>query len=213
LDAYAELYADSRKWLANGWLDYCAPQLYWAIEPKDQSFPALLDWWNEQNPKHRHIWPGMDTTKVRSRWKPDEIVNQVRLAKKQPVSAGHVHWNLKSLLRSVELQAALERGPYAEPALIPTCRWLDVTAPGRPTHFISGLTSGNLRLMCDAAQGREAWLWVVQTKSNGEWKTEIVPGGKTFTQIFDNLHPDVIAITQIDRGGGASKPLVLARKD
>ena len=45
LDAYATLYADSRKWLANGWVDYLAPQLYWAIDPPDQSFPVLLRWW------------------------------------------------------------------------------------------------------------------------------------------------------------------------
>ena len=31
-DAYDKLYADSRKWLVNGWVDYFAPQLYWPIE-------------------------------------------------------------------------------------------------------------------------------------------------------------------------------------
>ena len=30
------LYRDSRKWLANGWLDYCSPQLYWAIAQPDR---------------------------------------------------------------------------------------------------------------------------------------------------------------------------------
>lgn len=64
MDAYVELYADSRKWLLNGWVDYFTPQLYWAIDPKEQSFSALLDWWNQQNPKRRHLWPGMNTTKV-----------------------------------------------------------------------------------------------------------------------------------------------------
>jgi hypothetical protein len=29
LDAYASIYADSRKWLQQGWVDYFAPQLYW----------------------------------------------------------------------------------------------------------------------------------------------------------------------------------------
>ena len=52
-DSYAELYADSRKWLANGWVDYFAPQLYWAIDPPEQSFPVLLKWWAEQNAKGR----------------------------------------------------------------------------------------------------------------------------------------------------------------
>ena len=106
LDAYASLYADARKWLMNGWLDYCAPQLYWSRAPKEQSFPVLLDWWNDQNPKRRHIWPGLDTTKVPRKWNPEEIVGQIRLTEKQPVSAGHIHWNLKSLLRSSEMQAA-----------------------------------------------------------------------------------------------------------
>ena len=32
-NAYEVLYCDSRKWLTNGWMDYCSPQLYWAIDP------------------------------------------------------------------------------------------------------------------------------------------------------------------------------------
>ncbi len=85
-DAYAALYADSRKWLANGWVDYFAPQLYWAIEPPDQSFPVLLRWWAEQNTKGRTTLPGMDSTKVgrsesRRGWQPQEIVNQIRLTR------------------------------------------------------------------------------------------------------------------------------------
>src|SRR5581483_6149190 len=32
LDAYATLYADSRLWLSNGWVDYLAPQLYWRVD-------------------------------------------------------------------------------------------------------------------------------------------------------------------------------------
>jgi hypothetical protein len=67
--------------------------------------------------------------------------------------------------------------------------------------------------VCSAAPGSEAWLWVVQTKTNDEWKTEIVPGGKTFTRSFGNFHPEVIAITQIDRGGDTGQSLVLARKE
>ncbi len=46
LDAYAKLYADSRLWLANGWLDYLSPQLYWPVDSPQQSFPVLLNWWS-----------------------------------------------------------------------------------------------------------------------------------------------------------------------
>ncbi len=41
-DAYAKLYADSRKWLRDGTVDYFSPQLYWPIEQTAQSYPVLL---------------------------------------------------------------------------------------------------------------------------------------------------------------------------
>jgi uncharacterized lipoprotein YddW (UPF0748 family) len=62
-DAYDQIYADSRKWLVEGWVDYFTPQLYWPIDRKAQSFPVLLNWWLSQNPHARHIWPGLYTGK------------------------------------------------------------------------------------------------------------------------------------------------------
>ena len=64
LDAYATIFADSRKWLQEGWVDYLAPQLYWSIAAPQQSFPALLDWWILQNARGRHVWPGLAAYRV-----------------------------------------------------------------------------------------------------------------------------------------------------
>ena len=66
LDAYGHLFADSRKWLAEGWCDYMAPQLYWSIEPAKQSFPVLLDWWRAQS-RGRNVWPGIATERIGSK--------------------------------------------------------------------------------------------------------------------------------------------------
>ena len=66
-DAYQEIYADSKKWLQNGWADYFAPQLYWPIAQTAQSFPVLLDWWVSQNTKGRHVWPGLATYRIAER--------------------------------------------------------------------------------------------------------------------------------------------------
>src|SRR5262249_10454121 len=41
LDAYREVYADARKWLREGWVDYLAPQLYWQIDGAQNRFRAL----------------------------------------------------------------------------------------------------------------------------------------------------------------------------
>jgi uncharacterized lipoprotein YddW (UPF0748 family) len=63
LDAYAQLFADPRKWLAEGWCDYLAPQLYWSISPPKQSFPVLLDWWRAQS-RGRPVWPGLASDRI-----------------------------------------------------------------------------------------------------------------------------------------------------
>ncbi len=212
-DAFEGLYADSRKWLLNGWVDYFVPQLYWAIEPKAQSFPVLLNWWNGQNPKGRHLWPGMDTTKVRdhsaeneasrvsnsdrprTRWQASEIVAQIRLAEKQPVSAGHVHWNMKSLLRSSELQAALQAGPYAEAALVPACRWLSSSSIAKPQLTAAAGTS-SVKLSWANADGISVWL--LQFRRQGKWTTQILPAS-TRAQVLDGALPDTIALSGIDR--------------
>lgn len=222
-DAYDKLYADSRKWLREGSVDYFAPQLYWSIGVREQSFPVLLDWWNEQNPKRRHIWPGMDTTKVRdrgtetevartsnssrprTRWQAQEIISQIQLAAKQPVSAGHVHWNMKSLLRNRELQAALESGPYAEPALVPACRWLDASAPARPQL---GAVAGESSVKLSWTTGAGIALWLVQPQRHGQWSVRILPGA-THELLLDGGLPDALALSAIDRAGNQSSPSVL----
>lgn len=210
LDAYAVLYADSKKWLQNGWADYFTPQLYWAIEPPAQSFPALLDWWNQQNPKRRHLWPGMDTTKVANRWKPEEIVSQIRLTEKQPVSAGHVHWNMRSLLRSSELRATLERGPYAETALVPACPWLDAKAPGKPRLTISGCGPGNLRASWSAAAGEEPHSWLVQVRTGASWSSRVT--SETEMRLGAPA-PTCVAVTAVDQAGNTSPPTVVQLKE
>src|SRR5687768_10215353 len=55
-DAYANIYADARKWLNNGWLDYFPPQLYWRSDSPGQDYVSLLAWWVGENTKGRHIW-------------------------------------------------------------------------------------------------------------------------------------------------------------
>ncbi len=86
-DAYSELYADSRKWLLEGWCDYYVPQLYFKIDHPTLSFPMLLKWWVEQNRQGRHILAGNFTSKVadgsNSAWEAQEIAEQIRLTRQQ----------------------------------------------------------------------------------------------------------------------------------
>ncbi|KAI3380890.1 hypothetical protein SNEBB_002409 [Seison nebaliae] len=80
LDQYRELYADAKKWLNEGWIDYLSPQLYWKIDPPAQSFPKLLNWWIGENVKNKKLYPGIATYRMRqNHWPLSEIGNQLKI--------------------------------------------------------------------------------------------------------------------------------------
>lgn len=204
-DQYEKLYADAHKWIANGWADYFAPQLYWPIDPPAQSFPVLLNWWNGQNPKRRHIWPGLATMKMGDGWKSDEIVRQVRIAEQQPVSSGHIHYSMKHFGRNPTLMTALQSGPYRDVALIPAMPWLPEAEPQQPSVTVTPGESA--RVNWNPAAGATPNLWVVQFRTAGAWKTEILPGtARSVTLRTKDF--DVVAVSAVNRVGVMSAPAV-----
>jgi uncharacterized lipoprotein YddW (UPF0748 family) len=148
-DQYARLYADARKWLQEGWVDYFTPQLYWAVSRPEQSYPVLLKWWSEQNAKGRHLWPGNYTGKVgfttASAWRTDEVLEQIRLTRAQPGATGNVHFSMKVFQQNPDsLNERLVREAYTGPALVPASPWLDRRMPARPVVAVrSDSVSGN----------------------------------------------------------------------
>ena len=45
--SYYDHFADSRKWVREGMVDYIAPQIYWEIGAAAGDFSVLLDWWSD----------------------------------------------------------------------------------------------------------------------------------------------------------------------
>ena len=208
-DAYDKLYADSRKWLQNGWLDYFAPQLYWQITAPEQSYPVLLKWWVEQNPKKRFLWPGLNTANTPRRWKPEEIVNQVNRTRQQSGASGHIHWNMRSLMRTGGAYEALSRDVYSAPAIPPAMTWLDSAKPGKPKLTVWD-RAGRLAMTWNATSTDALSSWILQTRRAGAWKTEMLPAAST-SKTWSGPDPDVVALTAVDRYGNASSPVVLQR--
>jgi uncharacterized lipoprotein YddW (UPF0748 family) len=211
-DAYSELYADSRKWLANGWMDYCAPQLYWSIDSPSQSFPALLHWWEKQNTKGRHLWPGLNSYNASRTWPVSEIDKQIALTRNQPGSNGHIHWDLrKGIMLDAALAELLRGKTYARPALVPASPWLAQQTPEKPKLVINVKGSGGTTASWQAGGGEKPWLWVMQTWSEGDWRTEILPASRT-SRSWNN-RPRAISVFAVDRVGQASPPIVLELKE
>jgi uncharacterized lipoprotein YddW (UPF0748 family) len=211
-DPYEKLYADARKWLVEGWCDYMAPQLYWAIDPPAQSYPVLLKWWADNNPKRRHLWPGINSLKVgdgATGWKASEIVRQIELSRGiTPTAPGVIHWSHSALMKNTELQQALARESYRQPALPPAYSWLPNRAPGKPTAKMTVKGQQGTLTWTPAPTG-EAFRWVVQVRQGGDWKTQILPRNQTAMR-FETL-PEAVAVTGVDRNGHAGPPVVLQR--
>jgi len=156
LNAYTEIFADSRKWLRQGWLDYLAPQLYWRLDGDQERFTKLDAWWRGENVKGRHIWPGLFTMRVGSRtdpWPRDEIAREIAVLRDArngtSESQGHVHFRLRTLDAWLDgddttFGALLRDSAYPGPALPLASPLLGATPPGAPV--LTGGRAGPVRL-------------------------------------------------------------------
>ena len=213
-DAYQEIYADARKWLLEGWLDYFAPQLYWPVAQREQSYPVLLRWWVEQNAKGRHIWVGNIPSRVASSgersWPAAEITEQIRLTRAQPGAGGNIHFSMRALMQNRGgLSDSLATALYAAPALVPATRWLDATAPARPGLRLwmtaDEGAAGELTITFNPGGPEPPWLWVVRSRFGAEWRAEVLPGWRRSATIAAppgwGRPADEVAISMVDRAG------------
>ncbi len=103
LDAYAQIYADSRKWLQQGWVDYLTPQLYWGTTAPQQRFSELLRWWRRENRLRIHLWPGLGAHRVANgrpnAFTADEIVDQINLIRRGTKDPGWILFTANVLMR------------------------------------------------------------------------------------------------------------------
>ena len=204
LDAYANLYADSRLWFASGWLDYFAPQLYWPVDAPQQSFPALLNWWSAQNGKGRNLWPGLNAADVGAKWKPEEIARQIEITRARPGVGGAIFYHLRNLGENPAL-AGMIRALFAESALVPASPWLAVTPPEKPQLIVTANNRSGVSLRWEDSGGGPARLWILQFQTDRAWTTEILPADQT-TWTFENTLPEVISVRAVDRVGNLSLP-------
>ena len=215
-DAYERLFADARRWVREGWLDYLTPQLYWSIDSNGQSYSDLLGWWSDQNSAGRHVWPGNYASRTMAtgsrKWEPDEIVSQILLTRESPEATGNVHFSMKSLLETNgTLGNRLGETVYASPALIPSSPWLGDEPPARPGASIVDVTADGqtaayaLSLEEDATTN----VWAIRLERGGNSWLRILPEDERLIPIGANPDfgmPQTITIVAISRTGIESAP-------
>ena len=206
LDAYASIYADSRKWLRSGWVDYLAPQLYWAISAPQQSFPALLDWWIQESSMGRHVWPGLAAYRVgdgtASAYPATEITAQIALTRQRSGGTGHLLYNTTSTLTKGggALAATLASSVYQQRAIPPAYPWLDSSPPPAPAV---SLAAGAVAITPPA--GEAARWFVVRSQASGEWTTRVIFGTERTLSLGSGVVR--VIVNGVDASGNLSAPV------
>lgn len=238
-DAYDKLAADARLWLREGWVDYIAPQLYWPVEQKPQSYERLLDWWIANNDRGRHVWvgnyasrvleaekpgtPGAADRKGRASWEPAEVLRQIELTRLRAgrVSpTGNIHFSAVALLQNRRgLADALLAGPYAAKAVVPASAWLapaGQAAPIAPGLSVS-MGAGGADVVAVPSPGTtHLVVWTRRAGERGGWVIErVLPAEagqavRTTIAVGPGAAWDRVALTPLDRVGRAGEPSVAA---
>jgi uncharacterized lipoprotein YddW (UPF0748 family) len=199
LDYFQTNYADSRLWLASGWLDYFTPQLYWSIQSREQSYPALLQWWARENVQQRHLWPGNNVARVGGEWAPEEIANQILLTRRQPGASGNILFSMSFLMQNAGgISDLLSQRIYTEPALPPPSPWLADRRPAKPNVLFSASEDG-YQMRWENPGEAPVRLWFLQKRIRGNWASEIVPGKVTSQALRFDDFPELVALTPVDR--------------
>lgn len=214
-DAYNEIFADARKWIREGWVDYLTPQLYWLINQESQSFPVLLEWWHQQNDKNRHLWPGLYTSRLLSPsesegWSSEEIAEQIQIIRNQPGTKGAIHFSMKALMQNPDqISGKLMDRIYTSSALVPATEWLPGGAPEKPNAELQKVGG---QFVLSISMTTDSWLWVVKKKFGNRWKTDIYPGWKQSIVIPESLEGNTFSgavITSVNELGKESISQIL----
>lgn len=212
MDQYDKLYADAKLWLNKGWVDYFSPQLYWTVNAQKLSFPVLLGWWQSENTKGRHLWPGMNIGLGGDEKNVDEIINQIMITRGMlPNSKGALHWSMAGLVKHEKLRQGLIDGPYQKQALVPPSEWLDKKAPKKPE--VAVVSKDSLwQIRWSHPEKSDVFRWVVYFKYGDKWNYRILNRKDEFLDILatvkgakTSIPLNAYAVTAVDRTGNESE--------
>ena len=101
-------FADTRKWVKNNWIDYIAPQVYWAFDTAAAPYGEITHWWADTvkgTDVDLYIGHGpykkADVNNTDKNWKnPNEILNQLKFNSLYEEIGGSIFFRYKSMLES-----------------------------------------------------------------------------------------------------------------
>lgn len=202
MDQYVKLYADTQKWMDEGWVDYLAPQLYWPTTQAAQAFEPLLRWWVQHSPEGCYIFPGVNLAALGTKpaWTVDELREQFRLSRTLG-AAGTICWNVNPLLENRPGAHELFAQVFSQPALSPPLSGAPPRKPGAPRVELQ-----DSRVALEASDDTALRAWTVYRRSGPDWRlVKVLPAQAASVE----LPPGVWAVAAVSRYGTESDAAVV----
>lgn len=135
---YDDLYADTRTWIRNNWIDYIVPQIYWNIGFPPAAYDVLVAWWSHEVDGSRvQLYTGMAVYKIGlpGAWSdPNQMPEQLALNRQYPEVQGAMFFSMKELFANpLGFTDNLSNNIYKYSALVPVAPAADGTVPRSPT--------------------------------------------------------------------------------
>lgn len=221
LQCYDDLYADVLLWVNNGWLDYCAPQLYWEIGNKAADYQTLIKWWNKFA-ANRPLFIGESierTVKYPDTSNPNsnQMPAKHRLHQSLPNVDGTILWYADAVVKNMGNYGSVLRNNYwRHPALQPLMPFIDHKAPQKPRKVKVIRTDDGPVLFWTAPKGKKwndvASKYVVYRFTSGE-RIDLTNPSKIVAITSDTFYrlPEsdgkrsTYAVTALDRLSNESK--------
>ncbi|MFI5930640.1 glycoside hydrolase family 10 protein [Actinoplanes sp. NPDC051494] len=210
LQSYDAQYADTRKWVTSGWLDYVVPQLYWAIGFEKADYAKILPWWSQLvDGSNTQLYIGQGDYRVGEKgpWRqPDQLDRQMTLNDRYNV-LGSVHFSAKQI-RADRLGAVTRYASrhYAAPALVPVMKQLPAKPPAAPRVTAARRTGTTMTVEWQAGAGAEPASWALYRVQGAA--AELVSTGRVGAQdVVDPVPPAgpvTYCLSGLDRSGNES---------
>ncbi|MCW2900693.1 MAG: hypothetical protein JWO67_2958 [Streptosporangiaceae bacterium] len=151
LQSYDDIYADTRTWVRQGWLDYVTPQLYWPIGDGRADYKTLVGWWSRQvSGTAVRLTIGQAAYRVGedATWRrPTELSRHLTMNARHPQVRGDVFFSAQSLASDkAGFAARLRKDHYSRPAIIPPVRGRGGKAPAPVTDLKASGQGRSVRL-------------------------------------------------------------------
>lgn len=125
--SYDGIYADTRRWVKQGWVDYINPQIYWHIGFAVADYTVLTSWWSDVvDGTGVQLYIGQAVYRQGSSsqdpaWQdPAELTDHLHYNRQHPQVLGDVHFSAKDV-RANRIGAVnrMVADHYSKPALVP----------------------------------------------------------------------------------------------